>query len=131
MHIMLLDRKGWTKWTAWSWTITEFFFFPKTVFLFIVRNLRHTITVPSIPLPVKNKKEKTMKKLLCCLGTFLMAFNSLIAAPDMINCKCQKCTCTQEKHCGCLSKPASQSSKSSETCLCGNNCSCGSNCDCK
>lgn len=60
-----------------------------------------------------------MKMLLGFLATSLMAVSFLSAAPEMKNCKCKNCACTQEKHCGCLSGSG---------CQCGENCKCGENC---
>jgi hypothetical protein len=76
-----------------------------------------------------------MKMLLGFLGASLMAVNFLTAAPTMTNCKCQNCTCTQERHCGCFSRSgcqcSSQACQCGPNCQCGYNCSCGSNCGCK
>ena len=69
------------------------------------------------------------------LGASLMAVSLLAAAPNMSNCSCEGCECTQKLHCGCFSE--SSCGCSSTSCECGVNCdcsedsSCGTGCNCR
>ncbi|PJD97793.1 MAG: hypothetical protein CK425_01290 [Parachlamydia sp.] len=66
-----------------------------------------------------------MKSLLALLASF-MAVSGLSAAPNMNNCSCQNCTCTQEKHCGCLAKAECEENRQ-----CKYSCTCEDDCRCK
>lgn len=63
-----------------------------------------------------------MKKLFVFLGTSLMALSLISAVPNMTKCGCRNCTCTQEKHCGCLSQ--SDNNQNGENYSCHKGCSC-------
>lgn len=72
-----------------------------------------------------------MNKLFGFISAALMAVNMVSAAPNMANCSCEKCECTQAKHCGCNAVTSTKPSTCTENCQCGVNCPCGSDCSCK